>query len=286
MPFHLSATTRTRAIGLIAAAGVLALVFWALTRGSSLVAEPPQQAGAHVASHEHAHAPMTAEDMRRWVEEWYAAHPERGLASLDDPVDTFMVYSFGFDTDGNRSNRDTMHIFSGQTVLWKLSDGFHTTTNGTGSLDPGVGSLFDQPIDPSHQEFPFQFANPGLVPFFCRPHEGLMFGFVDVRPPTDVVPISGRDLRAGFVANPAPNPMHDLASFRFAVSKAGRARVEVFDVRGRRVAMPVDRNLDPGTYAAAWDGRTSHGERATAGVYYLRLTIPGSTDSRELVVTR
>ena len=57
-------------------------------------------------------------------------------------------------------------------------------------------------------------------------------------------------------------------------------------MRGRRVAVAVDRTLGPGTYAASWDGRTQTGERATAGVYYLRLSVPGATQSREVVLMR
>jgi flagellar hook assembly protein FlgD len=153
-------------------------------------------------------------------------------------------------------------------------------------LDPNAGTLFDQPIDTDNPDFSFQFTSAGLVRFFCRPHEDLMSGFVDVQTPTDVVPLVGRDRMPGFTDGPAPNPTSDTATFRFALGSSGRVRVEVFDVRGRRVATAVDRTLGAGSYAAAWDGRTAAGERVPAGAYYLRLSGPGVADSREVIVTR
>jgi plastocyanin len=243
--------------------------------------------GLSPAAHDHSEHAMTDADMERWVADWYAAHPRHGQASAGAPVDTFSVFAFGFDNDGNQGDGiDTAFVFAGETVLWKFLNGSHTVTNGTGAADPGVGTLFDQPVNVVNQEFPFEFSTAGTVPFFCRPHEGLMSGVVVVSSPTDVIPIGDRSLRAGFLTDPAPNPTAGAASIRFALTRGGRARLEVFDVRGRRVAVVADRRLDAGAYAARWDGRTRHGGRAAAGVYYLRLTVPGTSDSREIVLTR
>jgi hypothetical protein len=48
----------------------------------------------------------------------------------------------------------------------------------------------------------------------------------------------------------------------------------------------LDRNLEPGRWEAAWDGRTARGGAAPAGVYWLRLQAPGLVDSRRLVMLR
>jgi len=262
----------------------LALAILALLRGASLRAEAPEvHPPGHHGQH---HMPMTDEDMRRWTEAWYAQHPRVGAPATGAPVDTFSVFSFGYDNDGIFDEVDTAFVFTGESVLFKFSDGFHTATNGTGFQDPNAGTLFDQPIDPQHTEFAFTFEDVGTVPVFCRPHEGLMSCYVVVSEPTDVLPISDAHARIGFLDGPAPNPTREATTFRFALAGGGRVKVDVYDVRGRRVATPIDRELRPGTYAARWDGRTRHGEPATAGVYYLRLTVPGASDTREVVVTR
>jgi plastocyanin len=285
---------RPRVVALLVVAAASALALWTLTRTTSSRAEsgasaaaPAAAHAAHGDAHDHAKHEMSAAQMKAWVDQWYAVHPRRGTHSGDTPVDTFTVFDFGYSNDATIGDEDTAQIFVGQTILWRWVNGLgHTVTNGTGFLDPDAGMLFDQPSNSANREFAFEFTTPGLVPFFCRPHEGIMAGAVNVAMPTDVVPISDRHALVGFAVDPSPNPTRDLATFRFALARGGRARVEVFDVRGRRVAVPVDRDLTPGTYAAVWDGRTQQGERVTAGVYFLRLAVPGKTESREVVVAR
>lgn len=263
-----------------------ALALCTLPGNSGLRAQEPEATANAPSMHHHANQPMTDEDMRRWVDDWFATHPRRGEPAAGTAAATINVFSFGFDADGNNSDVDTVQVIVGDVVTWHWLDGFHTVTNGNGVLDPNAGTLFDQPIDSSNPDFSYQFMSAGLVRFFCRPHQGLMSGFVNVQAPTDVVPLAGRDHRPGFTDGPAPNPTHDTATFRFALGDGGRVRVEVFDVRGRRIATAVDRTLAAGLYAAAWNGRSAAGERVPAGAYYLRLSAPGLADSREVIVTR
>jgi len=61
-------------------------------------------------------------------------------------------------------------------------------------------------------------------------------------------------------------------------------RLELFDVRGRRLRTLVSGGLAAGTHTAAWDGRTERGERAAAGVYFLRLTTPAGRRNLRLVL--
>jgi hypothetical protein len=91
---------------------------------------------------------------------------------------------------------------------------------------------------------------------------------------------------SGFVGDPWPNPATSTIGFRFAMQRPGRARLAVYDARGRLVATPLDRELEVGTWAGGWDGRTRSGEAAVAGVYFFQLEVPGHADSRRIVVRR
>ncbi len=105
--------------------------------------------------------------------DWFATHPRVGVNSAQvAPADTFTVQDFSFDSDHLTTKIDTVHISVGQTVLWVWVNGTHTVTNGTGSLDPNAGTLFDQPMDNLDTTFSFTFGDVGTVPFFCRYHEG------------------------------------------------------------------------------------------------------------------
>lgn len=236
------------------------------------------------------HGPMTDAAMQRWVTAWFADHPARGQRSLDAPSDSFVANNFYFDEngDGPATQVDTAKIFEGQTILWKWQGGGHTVTSGTGALDPQAGVLFDQPLNNvgGGTTFSFQFNNVGTFDFFCRPHEGFgMKGVVVVKSLVAVDPAPGGGRVLGFLSSPFPNPTHGTTSFRFALDRPGRARADVFDVRGARIATVLDRDLTAGAWDAAWDAR-SNGTRVAPGVFYLELTLPGRTETRTIVVSR
>jgi hypothetical protein len=70
-----------------------------------------------------------------------------------------------------------------------------------------------------------------------------------------------------------PNPFNPRTRIRFEVPAAGRARLAVFDVRGRLVQGLLDAKLPAGPFEVSWDGTTASGQRAPSGVYYYRLQL-------------
>ena len=171
--------------------------------------------------------------------------------------------------------------------MWKLGSGIHTVTSGTGSADPNVGKLFDVPLDSTNPVFTFTFPTLGTIPFFCRTHEGFnMRGVVIVTDQLSVPPGARVAGRLAFVTEPAPNPTRAGARFQFSIGQAGRVRAEVFDIAGQRIATVLDRELDPGTHGATWDGRTVAGTTARSGIYYLRLSAAGASLTRRIAVAR
>jgi hypothetical protein len=72
-------------------------------------------------------------------------------------------------------------------------------------------------------------------------------------------------LRAG--ASPRGAVVH------LTLQRAARIGIEIFDVRGARVAVlrEAAEPLAAGTHAIAWDARTANGRRAPSGVYLVRL---------------
>jgi hypothetical protein len=96
--------------------------------------------------------------------------------------------------------------------------------------------------------------------------------------------------RAGFVIQPStgvgpgplsagvelrgvdPNPAREQATIRFHLGTAAFARLEVYDARGRRVAMPLADTQAAGDHAVvlATDG-------FAPGLYWVRLLTPAGT---------
>jgi plastocyanin len=236
-------------------------------------------------------APMTDEAMARWVREFYETHPivRPASAAGPTPVATFRVLSSDFDLDSNPSGTpvDTAFIMVGETVRWQRFIGIHTLTNGESSVDPNAGSIFDLPLDAANPVYDHTFQQAGTFPFFCRPHEELnMRGVVVVEAPVGVTPLTGLPGTIGFTSELAPNPTLSGTSFRFAMREAGRARALVIDASGRGVAVVLDQELAPGTYGATWDGLARSGRRASPGVYFVHLDLPGYRSAKRVVIAR
>lgn len=78
-----------------------------------------------------------------------------------------------------------------------------------------------------------------------------------------------------------PQPVAHVATLRYAIPSAGRARLEILDVTGRVVARLLDAERPAGTHEAAWRALG-----ARPGVYFVRLTLVAHTTTARLVVVR
>ena len=80
----------------------------------------------------------------------------------------------------------------------------------------------------------------------------------------------------GRVLLASPNPFRRSTSIRFELSQAASVRLDIFDVRGARVASLVQGDVLPaGGHASTWDGRDHAGRLAPPGVYLVRLEAAG-----------
>jgi len=72
----------------------------------------------------------------------------------------------------------------------------------------------------------------------------------------------------------------------FTLSNPGPVRVDVHDLRGARVAVPVDGFFPAGRHAADWDGHDAAGRSAPPGVYFVRVSAAGREETRRMIVLR
>lgn len=81
-----------------------------------------------------------------------------------------------------------------------------------------------------------------------------------------------------------PNPFRGSGSIRFELPSRGMARVEVFDVTGRRVRTLTEGTRSPGPHAVSWDGRDDRGARLGGGIYFVRLTTGSMSRNAKVVL--
>jgi subtilisin family serine protease len=69
----------------------------------------------------------------------------------------------------------------------------------------------------------------------------------------------------------SPNPTTGSVAIRFALPAEGWARLDLYDVAGRRVRTLAEGALSAGPHIVQWDGRDEHGGTLPSGVYFARL---------------
>jgi len=101
----------------------------------------------------------------------------------------------------------------------------------------------------------------------------------------DTSPVGDIPVAAGLTRT-WPNPFNPRVNFAFDLPAAGAARLEIFDLRGLRVASLVDGHLSSGRHQASWDGRDLQGQPAATGVYLAILRSADIVDTRKIVLAK
>ena len=78
-----------------------------------------------------------------------------------------------------------------------------------------------------------------------------------------------------------PNPFNPSTSIWYSVPARGRVTLTVYDLLGRAVATLVDEVKQPGVHSLTWDA-----SNFPSGVYACRMTAPGFSSSRTLLLVK
>jgi cell surface protein SprA len=83
-----------------------------------------------------------------------------------------------------------------------------------------------------------------------------------------------------------PNPSTAEAAFQVTMPQAGRARLRLYDLRGRLIVELFDESMPVGQHVRGWNGKDSKGNEVASGVYLFRLETQGSNASGRVVLVR
>lgn len=84
-----------------------------------------------------------------------------------------------------------------------------------------------------------------------------------------------------------PNPFNPSTIIRYDVpAGGGNVTLDIFDAAGELVSRLVAGHESEGAKSAIWWGKTERGEDAASGVYFCRMTAPGFTQTRKIILLR
>jgi hypothetical protein len=193
---------------------------------------------------------------------------------------------------------DLVHVANGTIVAWT------DRRNGGGNDD-----IYSQKIDilGAQQWRPFGVVVTGAprmqIDFRLIPDaagSGAYISWMDSRSVTDIDIYAHRitdSLAVGIdgdvpaAAGPtlignAPNPFGTETTIRFSLHSREDVRLEVYDVRGRRVFERSYPGLEEGLQSFRFDGRGRDGRELPSGVYVYRITAGGVARDSKMIITR
>ena len=83
-----------------------------------------------------------------------------------------------------------------------------------------------------------------------------------------------------------PNPFNPMTSIRYEINAPGLVEIRIYDVTGREIRTLVSAQIDAGSYRVSWNGETSTGIKAAAGVYFYQLILNGSAETKKMLLIK
>jgi FlgD Ig-like domain len=126
----------------------------------------------------------------------------------------------------------------------------------------------------------------GVIDFGGGPLTGNSFDAFLVEFGPDPTGVGNVPALGGLSISAHPNPFNPQTTIHYRVPAHGDVRLEVYNLRGEKVATLVNRAQDAGTFTATWNGMSDTGNAVSSGVYFARLTAAGATRSTKLVLLK
>lgn len=95
------------------------------------------------------------------------------------------------------------------------------------------------------------------------------------------------DLPDDFILNQNyPNPFNSGTTIDFNLPRGGYTELEIFNILGESVAVPLHRHLPAGEHRVTWNGRDASGNPTPTGIYFYRITSGGYSETKKMVVLK
>ncbi len=83
-----------------------------------------------------------------------------------------------------------------------------------------------------------------------------------------------------------PNPFNPRTTIPFDLSRAGKIKVTIYNLKGQRVASLINETREAGRYSVVWSGTNDIGEQVGSGIYFIRLQTPTKSLVRKMTLLR
>ena len=83
-----------------------------------------------------------------------------------------------------------------------------------------------------------------------------------------------------------PNPFNPSTSIQIDLPELTRLSVVIYDAVGREVHTLVNEEFLPGYHTLTWNGTDRSGRQVASGIYFIRITTPGFSQTLKAMLLR
>ncbi len=158
----------------------------------------------------------------------------------------------------------TVNATVGDTILWVLGGGSHTTTcNGnSGTSLPAGAATWNSPLNGTTTSFEYVLTVAGNYHYVCLPHAPSMAGDITVAPANGIADLN--KLVNYLEINPPT--FKSSAIIKFSLAFNAHIKLSIYDFAGRKIQTLLDDQFNKGEHTAQWDA-----DRIPQGIYFCRL---------------
>jgi hypothetical protein len=226
------------------------------------------------------------------------AHVLIGTANLNASTNPPLTPDFVFDNPipasyiaaGSLTFEDTFG-----TVYWRVSWGGAAYTGPTnGNITNDADGLFGLWPDPlpiaSAQALLFQFAasaqsTTNQADYAVTPAAAVLTKNSGASASVvSLVGVPGGAIEGVALGSPIPNPVVGSMTYSVTLPREERVQVDLYDLRGSRIANLVDEVLPAGRNGFTWDPYALGGEHTRSGVYFLGLRAEGVQKTQRIIL--
>ena len=83
-----------------------------------------------------------------------------------------------------------------------------------------------------------------------------------------------------------PNPFNPSTTINYSVAETGHVTLEVFNLKGAKVAVLRDIVLAAGNYTAKWNGKDGNGNPVSSGVYFYKMKAGSYQQTKKMILMK
>lgn len=83
-----------------------------------------------------------------------------------------------------------------------------------------------------------------------------------------------------------PNPFNPETNISFNITKLGKVKLEVYNLKGQKVKTLVNSNFEVGKHTVVWNGKDDGGKQVASGIYFYRLKNGTNSSTRKMILMK